>query len=88
MKRLLLSVHDSKAKVFFNPFTATTVEAACRSFAVAANDDGTEISRYPADFTLFHVGYFDDETGVVESLIPAVNLGNASMYAKGGIRAS
>lgn len=68
MKTNAYSIRDVKADVFHAPFFMPTDGAAVRAFADVANDTGTQIGRHPADFTLFHIGSFDDATGYLESI--------------------
>jgi len=57
------SIRDVKADVFHAPFFLPTDGAATRAFSDVANDINTQIGRHPADFTLYHIGSFDDATG-------------------------
>lgn len=76
----LFSVYDSKAKTFFKPFHCQNANVAERTFRTVVNDKTTEISKHPADYTLFFIGYFDDETGAVEPCSVHTNLGLGSQY--------
>lgn len=66
MKTNAYSIRDVKADVFHAPFFLPTDGAATRAFSDVANDLTTQIGRHPADFTLFHIGSFDDATGYLE----------------------
>lgn len=59
------SIRDVKADVFHAPFFLPTDGAATRAFSDVANDTNTQIGRHPADFTLYHVGSFDDSNGLL-----------------------
>ena len=59
------SVFDSKALFWAAPFILRTNGEAVRAFASAANDPTHSWGRFPTDFTLFHIGYFDHETGEI-----------------------
>lgn len=63
----IFSVFDKKARSFCTPFYMPNVETAVRAFHQAANDKSIDVGRYPADFDLFMLGTFNDETGVTES---------------------
>lgn len=80
MKVEIFSVFDSKAKAFMQPFYATAPGLAQRMFRDLVNGGQGAVSQYPEDFTLFHIGTFDDATGQVVALAQHVNLGLASMY--------
>nr|QJB21640.1 MAG: nonstructural protein [Microvirus sp.] len=60
MKLDIFSVFDAKAKTFCTPFFSSNISTATRAFAHAANDKTTDIGRYPSDFTLYHIGTFND----------------------------
>lgn len=71
------SVYDSKAEAYLIPFFASTDAVAMRMFTQAAADPNHNFHQFAADYTLFHIGEWDEEKG---SLIPAeahYNLGNA-----------
>lgn len=63
MKMFAFSTYDSKVGAFSEPFFAPSVEFAIREFRRAVNSEGTQVSKYPEDYTLFVVGEFDQETG-------------------------
>lgn len=82
MKVLVFSVYDSKAKVFQTPWFSHNVGTALRSFEQAVADKNSMFAKYPADFTLFNIGHFDDESGVIEKISEPLNCGLASRYVK------
>lgn len=71
------TVYDSKSELYSLPKYAPTTMAMLRQFAEVAKDPETEIGRYPADFTLFETGTFDEYTGHATELEAKVNLGLA-----------
>lgn len=79
MELYMFSVHDSKAKVFSNPMFARTRGEAIRSFADAVNTEDHDFRRHASDYTLFIVGSFYPETGMVTPFTPE-SLGNATQY--------
>lgn len=85
MKHLLFAVYDSAAKAFNLPFPAQTIEMAIREFRQAVNREG-RFNDYPEDYTLFHVGEFDQEKGLLVPLATPVNLGVAVMYLNADAR--
>lgn len=64
------SIYDSKTKAFNAPFFQASTGGAVRMFDRLINDRKTEsmLAKYPADFSLFEVGKFDDSTGRLETL--------------------
>lgn len=79
----VFAIYDSKAEAYLQPFFTSTIGMAIRSFEQAANDPQTQFHRHPADFTLFNIGEYDDETGTLVSLVAKVSLGTALELKKG-----
>lgn len=79
MKMGMYAIFDDKAKTFTQPIFRTQDGMATRDFATLVNDQDTPFGKYPADYTLFKVGMFDDGTGEVENQ-PPENLGNGVTY--------
>lgn len=63
MKLQLFTVWDSAAQRYLEPFFAATVEVALRMFRSVVNTEGHQFNRFPEDYTLFHLGEFDQEDG-------------------------
>lgn len=59
----IYSVYDSKTEFFSQPLYMKAKGEAVRSFTELANDKSNAIGKYPADYTLFELGTFDDATG-------------------------
>jgi len=55
---------------------------ATRSFEQEANNSDSMLAKYPADFTLFEIGLFDDQTGELAAHEQKVNLGMASAFKR------
>lgn len=76
----ITAVYDAKAERFIELVQTPTTGVALRSFQEAVNTDGTDFAKYAEDYTLFHLGSFDHETGSViplntpESLALAITL--------------
>lgn len=62
---IVCCVHDVKAGAFLPPFFVRNRAEAIRSFADAVRDDKHQFCRHPEDYTLFSIGGFDDEKGIV-----------------------
>jgi len=75
MKTLLMSVFDSKVGAFSTPFSVKTRGEAIRSFTDACNDDKMPFKQHPADYRLFWIGQFDDETGALSGVPPEPLIG-------------
>lgn len=79
MRLLAFSIFDSKVERFIQPFFDVTTGAAIRAFGDAVNDGSTAFNKHAEDYTLFHVGIFDQELGRFEKMEP-VSLGTALTY--------
>lgn len=56
----VFTVYDSKAEAHLPPFFSATTGLATRAFEDAANKEGHDFNKYPADYTLFELGMFDE----------------------------
>lgn len=63
----IFSVFDGAVQAYAEPFVAPSIEFAIRSFREAVNAEGTQVGKHPADYTLFHIGSFKQETGLIVS---------------------
>lgn len=72
----VFSVRDTAADAFMPPFFERATGAALRAFEAAVNDPQHVFHRSPADFILYEIGHFDDDTGSLEA-IQHVQLGRA-----------
>lgn len=63
MKLTVCSVRDNVALQFGRPFYTINLGTAIRSFRVELANPESQISQYPADYDLYVLGEFDDETG-------------------------
>ncbi len=77
MRTQVFSIFDSKAQLFLQPFYSQTTGTALRSFYEAANDENHVFSKHAGDYTLFHLGEFNEETGTHHNLKAKVDLGLA-----------
>jgi len=80
MRITVCSVFDSKAKCFSQPFFTPTKAVAVRAFSDQANDGTSQLFKHPEDFTLYCVGYFDDENGRFENVELPEPLGIAANF--------
>lgn len=69
------SIYDSKAEAYVRPFFAPTKGLALRSVLAALQDPNHDLSKYPADYTLFELGEWDDQTGLFTPHNTKQNLG-------------
>lgn len=71
------SLYDSKAVLYSQPWFLINDAFAIRAVVQLAREPGTSIHDYPTDFSLFHLGTFDDTLGGLTSVNPR-NLGLVS----------
>lgn len=63
----VFTVYDSKSESYDRPWTAQSLGIALRSIMDVLKDTSHPFSKWPADFTLFEIGEYDEHTG---SLMP------------------
>lgn len=64
------SVFDMKANAFGQPFFFHQHGQAMRAIMDATSDPQSMLSRHPADFALYCIGTWDDQTGRLECQAP------------------
>lgn len=72
----IYSIFDSAAGVYSVPFFQISDAVAIRMFKELANNPEHTYGKHPDDFTLFKLGYYNDEDASFEVHAP-VSLGNA-----------
>lgn len=71
------SVMDVKAKAYNTPFFMAQDGMALRAFGDLVRDPKTSIHAHPEDYSLFHVGSFDDESGIMIAIDAPAYIGKA-----------
>lgn len=82
MKTKAYAVYDIKAKFFNKPMYLRNAAEALRAFEEEANNPQSQLNKFAADFTLFEIGEYDDETGILTHELAHVSLGNAIQFVK------
>lgn len=79
---LMFGIRDAKADCFIgNPIFVRARGQAVRAFADQVNESSTDWGKYPADFSLFELGEFDEVTGKVMPRAEGIlDLGNGLAY--------
>ncbi len=81
MKLQAYSIHDQAAKAFINPFFMHNDGLAIRAFSDNVNSkDDNNIAKHPDQFTLYHLGSFDDEKGALIENDSPRSLGNGITF--------
>ena len=73
MKHFICAVYDSKAETFGQPAFFQTLGIAERAFLDNTKKDEM-MKNHPRDFTLFHLGSYEDSTGFFDSLTAPVQI--------------
>ena len=82
MQFKMISVYDAKAAVYSPPICVPTLGIAERSFTDEVNNPQSQYNKHPEDYTLFHVGDYDDNTGKTVNLETPYSLGVALVFKK------
>jgi len=80
MKIEIFSIHDNKASAYLPPFNLPTTQMAVRTFTDTLNDPNHAFAKHPEDYTLFHIGTFDDSNAVIELKQSKVPIGNGTDF--------
>jgi len=67
-KLQMFAIFDKKALAYANPFYYHQKGQALRALEDSVNDPQSPLNKHPEDFTLFHIGEWDDRTGLVTPL--------------------
>lgn len=78
----MFTIYDSKAEAYLPPFVLPEKAMAIRSFSDCANDPTHAFYRNPGDYTLMHIGTYDDATAKISTLKTPISLGVAQEYKK------
>jgi len=82
MKLNIYSIYDSKADQYNLPMFMARDGQAIRAFDDLCNDEKSDVHKHAEDYTLFNLGEFDDEIGLVTPLNTPKSLGKALEFIK------
>jgi len=71
----MFAVQDTKVGAFMVPFTARAKGEAVRSFTHAVNDEKSQFNQHRGDFSLWAIGEFEDNSGVLKPYQPVRIIG-------------
>lgn len=80
MKHKVYTVYDSKAQVYMQPLFFRADGEAIRAFSASIARPGHTFADYPADYTLFAIGEFDDDNAMFSQYDAHRNLGNGVQF--------
>ncbi len=78
----IFTVYDEKAAAYLPPFSFGQIGEAVRSFIDAANHADHKFNKNAEDFTLYHLGSFDDHEGSFNLLDQPDLIGRADIMRK------
>lgn len=81
MKHHIFTIYDSKADAYLPPFFLHQKAMAIRAFTDSVNNPESSISLHPADYTLFHLGEFDDNSAEI-TIATKTQMGNGIEFVK------
>lgn len=70
MKYNLFTIYDEVTEVYNLPFAAINEREAIRNVTLAAQDPNSSLNRSAEDYSLYHVGTYDDQTAIYENIQP------------------
>lgn len=76
----VFSFYDSAVEAYMPPFYMKSKGEALRVFSDLVNDKSHGFSKHPEDFTLFHLGSWNDSDAFYQPLLTPVSLGKAIEY--------
>lgn len=62
----MFTVYDKAVRAFLPPFYCRSHGEAIRSFTSTVNEKDHQFNKYAADYTLFHLGLFNDGSGTFD----------------------
>ncbi len=80
MEHKIFTVYDEKAKAFLPPFFLPQIGMGTRVFSDCVNDPTHQFNKHPADYNLYHIGEFDDNSGKIIVMDPRNLLGSGVMF--------
>lgn len=82
MKLQLCAVYDAKSKSFSQPLSFVALGTATRSFEDEVNTPNSQYHKHPEDYTLFHLGEYDDNDASFKPLETPYSLGVAVTFKR------
>lgn len=70
----IIAVRDQKTATYEAVHLVNHIGDAIRGWDTVRKDEATKYGKYPQDFDLYHIGDFEEETGLIQSLQPHTHL--------------
>lgn len=72
MKLQIYCIYDSKVLDYANPFYLHSEGELRRGFVEVCMNPETKMNKYPNDFSVYHIGEWNSESGIISSHPPAL----------------
>ena len=82
MKQFVFAVYDSKSEMFNQPMFFKAKGEALRAFEDEANREDSAIFKHPGDYTLFLIGDYNIDTGLLTPMPTPTSLGLGVEYQR------
>lgn len=82
MSLKVFTIYDEKAAAYNQPFYQKTTGMALRAIEDELKNDNSQLSRHSSDFTLYEIGLWDEDKGVVNMYDTKKNLGVLTEFRK------
>lgn len=66
MKMQMMTIYDKALGAYMQPWFAQSVGQANRMFQDEINRPDGDMHKHPADYDLYHIGEWNNETGMLE----------------------
>lgn len=73
----IFSIYDAKAQAWLQPFFMPNAGTAIRAFVHAAQEPTHQFHVFAEDYTLFQIGEWDEQRGLIAQLESKIPLGTA-----------
>lgn len=80
MNLKVYSVYDDAVKSYMPPFFLKTKGEAARAWIKVVNDKSLRFHESPKDYTLFEIGEFNEDTGMITPHKAHESVGNAVQF--------
>ena len=78
----IYSIYDEKAEAYSRPYYSSHHGEAIRAFQDAVTEQGSRFGKHPADYKLYCIGEYDDNTGCIKGVTNPTYLASATDYVK------
>lgn len=88
METKIFSVYDEASEAYMMPFYSWQNASAIRAVVQQMQDPQSMLSLHPKDFSLYHMGSFNDQDGKIDAISPPILIGRLTDYLELAISTS